>query len=133
MVEASSSNSVRKLVQRLEQGGPSTDATAPPAAPSAASFEPSPPIDHQVEHHEVWAEEPGIYVHVLSGRGFPAYAEVGSYVCLSVLGDSDDIAQLTIGLFSRLFLPFESSSLAPIFRAPSCLLPRCSVPSAHQY
>lgn len=128
---ASTSNSVRRLVQRLEQGGPSTDAasTQPVASgASAASVVPSPQIDHQEPGES--KVEPGVHVSVINGRGFPVYAEVGSYVCLSVLGDSDDVAELAIGLVS---LTCRFPEPTPFSAAPLTLLPCASLPSANAH
>jgi len=42
--------------------------------------------------------EHGVHVGILQGRDLPASAQVGTYVCLSILGDSEDLAKLAIGL-----------------------------------
>ena len=40
----------------------------------------------------------GRHAGILQGRDLPASAQVGTYLCLLILGDSEDLAKLAIGI-----------------------------------
>ena len=66
--------SVRNLLKKFEQG----------------------PEDQLISAYTLRLE-PGVHVRVLSGRDFPDFAEIGSFVCLSILNDSENVDLLAIG------------------------------------
>ena len=104
---SSSIPSVRNLLKKFEQGP--EDQLISPYLPAVSTLRH--PSDAKEDKWALNSEqrpqairlEPGVHVRVLSGRDFPDFAEIGSFVCLSILHDSETVELLTIGSSHSLF------------------------------
>ena len=101
---SSSIPSVRNLLKKFEQDP--EDQLISPYVPAVPQPLPSDAIeDKQALNSEQRPQairlEPGVHVRVLSGRDFPDFAEIGSFVCLSIL--HENVEMLAIGSSHSLF------------------------------
>ena len=102
---AGRSESVRQRVQQLEQGSTGSlfeaNASIERGVASDLASEAQADCLRQSHDRQPGCKWSGVHVEVRKARNLPARAEVGSFVCVSVLCDnvqSPDLAELAIGL-----------------------------------
>ena len=93
-------SSVKRLLQKFERvETPLPDAVTPVHILSPQLIQVPAQKSAQDRTTQEQPVESGVHVVVCSGRGLPQHADGGSYVCLSILCDSVEVAELSIGEF----------------------------------